>query len=649
MKALAIKIKNQFRGGAGFAFGNSILSLISGPVTLLLIPLFLGEAAQGFWFTFGSLAALMTFADLGLTGVVQQFSAHEYAHLNLNKQHKIFEGNKEHLERLISLFRFVVRWTFIVTLAVFPIITVVGGFMLRTHEGEVSWLIPWIIFMSARALAFIISEAFAFFQGTGQMGKTQQISLIANAAMLTVKITLLILRFDLYTLAIATSVAALVNALLLIIFFRKALWQLCRTKLEKSYKWFKSFFTLMWRFAISWPAGYLLFQIYTPLAFMMFAPEQAGLVGITVALIMASLTISMVWINVTNPKINMAVSKGEWQTMGHLVKKSSIMSICTFIFGAAIILGGLAIFSGTLSILDRFMGLVPMSILLCAFLLQLAINAIATYGRAYKLEPFAFVSLGAGILSASLTVLFVHFLSIDFIFLGLLTTNAIALIVFIIMFKTQRHKWRQSYIDRFLLKTEVENMTFTKTKLDGVVVVEPRAFGDNRGWFMETYQKEKFDKAGLEYDFIQDNHSYSKEKGTLRGLHVQNAPYAQAKLVRCVRGSILDVAVDLRPESSTYKQWVGEVLSCENKKMLMIPRGFAHGFVTLTDDVEVCYKVDNGYNKDSEVGIIYNDPELNVDWGVEEPVLSDKDKIAPQLKDCTIVWDTPETAETVEE
>jgi len=181
-------------------------------------------------------------------------------------------------------------------------------------------------------------------------------------------------------------------------------------------------------------------------------------------------------------------------------------------------------------------------------------------------------------------------------------------------------------------------MQFSKTKLDGVIEVTPKDFGDNRGWFVETYNKKVFDQAGVMYNFVQDNHSYSAQKGTVRALHLQNAPYAQSKLVRCVRGAIFDVAVDLRPDSPTYKQWVGIELTAENKKMLMIPRGFAHGFVTLQDDTEVCYKVDNHYNKESEVGIIYNDPDIGIEWNIDNPILSDKDKIAVLLKDAVIIW-----------
>lgn len=177
-------------------------------------------------------------------------------------------------------------------------------------------------------------------------------------------------------------------------------------------------------------------------------------------------------------------------------------------------------------------------------------------------------------------------------------------------------------------------MEITKTKLDGVVIIEPDVFGDNRGFFMESWNKKKMEEAGLYYDFVQDNHSKSTVKGTLRGIHFQKGDKAQAKLVRCVKGAVLDVAVDLRQSSPTFKQWVGVELSEKNKKQLLIPRGFGHGFVTLTNDVEFLYKADNYYAPEADAGIRWNDPEICVEWGVENPILSEKDKKNPFLKDC---------------
>lgn len=177
-------------------------------------------------------------------------------------------------------------------------------------------------------------------------------------------------------------------------------------------------------------------------------------------------------------------------------------------------------------------------------------------------------------------------------------------------------------------------MNFIKTELDGVYIVEPKVFGDNRGFFMESWSKRVFEDAGLHYHFVQDNHSRSTGTGTLRGIHFQKGDKAQAKLVRCARGAVLDVAVDLRPASPAYKKWVAVELSAENFRQLLIPRGFGHGFVTLTDDVEFLYKADNYYTPEADGGIRWNDPELAVDWGIEQPILSEKDQNNPFLKDA---------------
>jgi len=176
-------------------------------------------------------------------------------------------------------------------------------------------------------------------------------------------------------------------------------------------------------------------------------------------------------------------------------------------------------------------------------------------------------------------------------------------------------------------------MNIIKTDIEDVLIIEPKVFGDYRGWFTETYSKEKFRELGIDIDFIQDNHSLSAQKGTLRGLHFQLNPKAQTKLVRCTIGKILDVAVDIREGSPTYKKWVAVELSEENKKQLLVPKGFAHGFITLTDNVEVQYKVDEYYSPENDRSIRFDDPEIGVDWGIENPILSDKDLNAPMLSE----------------
>lgn len=177
-------------------------------------------------------------------------------------------------------------------------------------------------------------------------------------------------------------------------------------------------------------------------------------------------------------------------------------------------------------------------------------------------------------------------------------------------------------------------MKFTQTGIEGVYIVEPVVFEDPRGFFMESWSERAFQEAGLSYDFVQDNHSLSTVKGVLRGIHFQRGKKAQAKLVRCIRGAVLDVAVDLRPSSINYKKWVTVELSAENKRQLLIPRGFGHGFLTLTDDVEILYKADNPYAPEADGGIRWNDPELGIAWGIEAPILSEKDSKSPFLKDA---------------
>tara|TARA_B100000214_G_scaffold223719_1_gene162794 strand:- start:8320 stop:8883 length:564 start_codon:yes stop_codon:yes gene_type:complete len=177
-------------------------------------------------------------------------------------------------------------------------------------------------------------------------------------------------------------------------------------------------------------------------------------------------------------------------------------------------------------------------------------------------------------------------------------------------------------------------LNIQETELEGVLLLEPTVFGDHRGFFMESYTKKKFEEMGLSYDLIQDNHSLSSESGTLRGLHYQTNPMALTKIVRCTRGGILDVVVDIRNGSPTYGKWISAKLTAENKLQIVVPKGFAHGICTLEDNTEIMYKVDEYYSPEHDKGILWSDPELAIDWPVENPILSDKDKAQPLLHDA---------------
>lgn len=182
-------------------------------------------------------------------------------------------------------------------------------------------------------------------------------------------------------------------------------------------------------------------------------------------------------------------------------------------------------------------------------------------------------------------------------------------------------------------------MIIEETFIKDLIIVEPKVFGDERGYFFESYSKTKFEELGIKIDFVQDNQSFSK-KGTLRGLHYQNPPFAQTKLIRVLEGEVIDIAVDLRKDSPTFGKSFSILLSAENKKQLLVPQGFAHGFSVISENATVSYKCDQFYNKDSEGGIKFNDPTLNIDWGInlDEAIVSEKDQILPFIENCNSLF-----------
>lgn len=176
--------------------------------------------------------------------------------------------------------------------------------------------------------------------------------------------------------------------------------------------------------------------------------------------------------------------------------------------------------------------------------------------------------------------------------------------------------------------------TITPLAIQEVLLITPKRHGDARGWFTETWSRKAMEAAGLELDFVQDNQAFNAKAGTVRGLHFQQAPHAQAKLIRSIQGVILDVAVDVREGSPTYGKWVSAELTADGGEQLLVPRGFAHGYCTLTDDCMIAYKVDGQYAPQTEGAVLWNDPDIGIDWRFAgEVTLSDKDKAAPRLKD----------------
>lgn len=190
-------------------------------------------------------------------------------------------------------------------------------------------------------------------------------------------------------------------------------------------------------------------------------------------------------------------------------------------------------------------------------------------------------------------------------------------------------------------------MELIKTKLEGAYIIVPKVFGDNRGWFCESYNKKALMEIGIDTEFVQDNRSFSKKKGTLRGLHCQKEPAAQIKLVSCVQGAINDVIVDIRHDSPTYLQHIVVELSADNNKMLYVPEGFLHGFVSLTDDVVLNYKVSKYYSPNDDRSIRFDDPVFGIYWGDDEHTLSQKDITAPLLSQSDVYFEYKKAGEPV--
>ncbi|MEG6612852.1 hypothetical protein V6C42_08350 [Pseudoclostridium thermosuccinogenes] len=433
-------MKNTFTNDVIYTIFTSVWRIISGPLTLILIPLFITPEVQGYWYTFGSLAALSVFADLGFTTIVSQFSAHEFAFLKFDSSRLIF-GDEEHIKRLGSLFRFIIKWSVCVSLVAFPIIFVVG-FVMFSNKGDINgWEIPWILYIISSGLSFVSGVCLSFYEGCNQIALIQKNKLFGSIVTTLSTWIMLYLGFGLYTLSISAIMGALVNVLLFYRRYNKSILQLIKVSKNFSYNWRNEFFSLIWRYAISWSSGYFIFQIYTPLSFQFHGSVFAGKVGLTMSLCNAMFTIANVWVYTATPKMNMRASKKDWAGMDRLAAKSIGMSCGTFAMGAGFVLIVLITLNDRLEILERFLGVIPITILLTSWLLQTVVSGLAVYLRAHKKEPLVLPSLVSAIYIAISTYFITRFLPSDFLFLGFLSSFLFNLPWCIKIFISKRKEW----------------------------------------------------------------------------------------------------------------------------------------------------------------------------------------------------------------
>ncbi|MBN1532973.1 MAG: hypothetical protein JXA20_09945 [Spirochaetes bacterium] len=404
---------------------NQMWRVISGPLTLLLIPLYITSEVQGYWFTFISLSALTVFADLGFTNIVMMFSAHEFAHLHFRDKYRL-EGDEAYLQRLSSLLMFVLKWTATVVVLVFPIIFAVGYLLFSDKNDGVEWMLPWILFLMGSAISFFAYVILSFIQGCSLVAASQRIMLYNSIMATVVMLSMLLGGRGLYALAFSSIAGAAVLITVIGLKFGGMLMQLLRVHQTTRTAWAGDFLRLLWRYAISWSSGYLIFQIYTPLMFQYHGAVEAGRVGISIAMWSALHNISNTWVISNVPKFNISVAKKQWHDLDTKARSSIIYSVATYLAGVASVTLLVLCLYGRIPhfdrIVGRFLNLIPMAMLASAWFLQIIINGLAVYLRAHKEEPYVIPSVVSGIYIAATTFLCARYLPAEYLFLGFLSS-----------------------------------------------------------------------------------------------------------------------------------------------------------------------------------------------------------------------------------
>ncbi len=422
--------------------GSQLWRLISGPATLLLLPLFLSANAQGYWYTFISFTGLFFLADLGFSTIVLQYAAHEFAHLRIDHGH--LSGREENLIRLGAVFQLSIRWICMVVWVVALVVFLTGIPFFSARTEGVEWFIPWIIYVSAAAITLTNNLILSFFQGLGLVARCQFLGFVGAIVNTLVVVLLIVFKFDLYALAVSAIAGASLITCLLLISFRRTLSQLLHIKANRAVLPLKDFFRLLGRYAVSSLSGYLLSQIYTPIMFIFQGSDAAGRVGISLNLWMAVSSVSSVWLTVSAPKLNALIAIGDWKGLDRLHRRITLLSVGTFLTAVAagtivcaVILLNLAVLQ---KVIARFMDPVAMLILGLAFLFQTYTNCLALYLRSHKEEPLLIVSIVGAVTTAVLTICLVRYFSPSFYFLGYLLVSLGGLFWIRVIFDRRRRK-----------------------------------------------------------------------------------------------------------------------------------------------------------------------------------------------------------------
>lgn len=400
---------------------NQLWRLLSGPLLLILIPIYLSAEAQGYWYTFISLAALAIFADMGFSTILLQFSAHEFAHLKFD-ENKIFYGSQKHLEKLATLLRFAIKWSSTLGLIAFPIILVTGFIILNQKQTEIDWILPWIIYGFASIFVFVNSMLLSFIEGCNSVGEVQKIRFLISVATVLSTICLLFFGTELYALSISLCIGALTGTIIILYRYINMLKQLFKLSSRVFYNWSKEIFPLIGKYSISWASGYFIFSIFTPIAFHYFGTIEAGKVGLSMAVCTAVFGIANIWMTIIIPKINMLVSQKKYEILDPIFKKHLILSIVTYILGIIVLFITITVFKEYVPFGERLVSPFSLMIISIGWLLQIIVNSLALYMRAHKEEPLVIPSLVSGIYVSLITLVIAIYLPFEYFFLGFLSS-----------------------------------------------------------------------------------------------------------------------------------------------------------------------------------------------------------------------------------
>lgn len=405
-------------------FVNQAWRLISGPLMLLLIPLYLTEEQQGYWYLFGSVAALSTFADLGFSNIILQFSAHEYASLKIGNE-GLLEGQPENIKKMGSFLRFVIRWLSTICAIVYPIIFIVGIYFLVRDKVLSIYIVPWIIYSIGSLINFFNNSVLSFIEGMDQISKIQKSRLIVAIINSVVVISSLLLHLNIFALALGMILSASFMFVTIFKTFGKILKQLWMESTDFIYPWKKEILPLFKKYVLSFASGYFLFQIYTPLMHYFHGPVYSGKIGISMSLVSAMFSFSTIFVYTITPRINMLIEKKDWYELDKLFYKRLLFSAISYLIIANCFFIFITLFIKIPlinKIVNRFLPWQGLLILISAYFIQVFINSWAVYLRGHKIEPYWYTSLASAIWVFVISIIIGKFLSPDYFFLGLLSS-----------------------------------------------------------------------------------------------------------------------------------------------------------------------------------------------------------------------------------